>query len=66
MIYQKKVDGFDWILDTSDGGIAATLYAANSKGAGFDYARERFFMNILNQTITEGMTCIDLGANIVK
>ena len=64
MIYQKKVDGFSWILDIEDGGIAIVLYSANTEGKNFNFAREKFFMDLLDKTIREGMTCIDLGANI--
>jgi len=64
MIYQKKVDGFSWILDIEDGGIAIVLYSANTEGKNFNFAREKVFMDLLDKTIREGMTCIDLGANI--
>ena len=64
MTYLKRVDGFNWILDINDGGIAATLYNADSEGKNFNFAREKFFMNILDETVKRGMTCVDLGANI--
>lgn len=61
---EKTVDGFNWILDIQDGGIGSSLYKASSTGANYDFAREKVFMNILDETVKEGMTCIDLGANI--
>ena len=64
MICRKTVDGFSWILDVTDGGIGRTLYSSSTKGKSFSFARECGFMQIMNQTIKEGMTCIDLGANI--
>ena len=64
MIHKKKVDGFNWILDTSDGGIGSTLYRSNTLGKNFSYSRECAFMEILNSTIKQGMVCVDLGANI--
>jgi FkbM family methyltransferase len=64
MIYRKEVDGFNWILNVSDGGIGATLYNAKSPGKDYNFARESVFMQLLDTTIKEGMTCIDLGANI--
>ena len=64
MVVKKKVDGFSWYLDVSDGGIGRTLYHSNTTGEGFSFSRECAFMHILNETIKPGMTCIDLGANI--
>ena len=64
MVVKKKVDGFNWYLDVSDGGIGRTLYHSNTTGEGFSFSRECAFMHILNETIKPGMTCIDLGANI--
>ena len=64
MTHKKTVDGFNWILDISDGGISSTLYRSNTLGKNFSYSRECAFMEILNSTIKEGMVCIDLGANI--
>ena len=63
-LYKKKVDGFKWILDIGDGGIGRTLYGSNTDGTGFSFCRERAFMHIMNNTIKDGMVCIDLGANI--
>tara|TARA_Y100001973_G_C5201996_1_gene338561 strand:- start:3273 stop:4145 length:873 start_codon:yes stop_codon:yes gene_type:complete len=64
MIYRKEVDGFNWVLNTSDGGIGSTLYNANTPGKDYKFARENMFMQLLDTTVREGMTCIDLGANI--
>jgi len=64
VLHEKQVDGFDWVLDISDGGIGRTLYHSNTNGSGFSFSRECAFMAILNETIKPGMTCIDLGANI--
>jgi len=64
MIYRKEVDGFDWVLNISDGGIGSTLYNANTPGKDYKFARESMFMQLLDTVIGEGMTCIDLGANI--
>ena len=64
MIYRKEVDGFNWILNISDGGIGRTLYARNTTGKNYHFARESIFMNIMDTTVKPGMTCIDLGANI--
>ena len=61
---QKEVDGFKWELDITDNGIGRVLFAANSSGKDYDFAREKIFMNILDTTVKSGMTCIDLGANI--
>ena len=44
------------MLNLADGGISHALY---SNGI-----REAAFMAIMNESVTEGMTCIDLGANI--
>ena len=52
------------MLDIQDGGIGSSLYRASSAGVNYDFAREKLFMNILDETIREGMTCVDLGANI--
>ena len=64
MIYRKQVDGFNWTLNIADGGIGSTLYNANTPGKDYSFARECVFMQLLDTTIKEGMTCIDLGANI--
>lgn len=64
MLYQKKVDGFKWILDPNDGGIGRTLLLSQTKGFDYEYSRERGFMNLINETIKPGMVCIDLGSNI--
>jgi len=55
-IEQKKVDKFIMNLDLSDNGISNVLYHHG--------ARERAFMSILRDTISEGDVCVDLGANI--
>jgi len=60
----KNVDGFNWILDIDDGGIGSTLYRSHTSGQNYSYSRECIFMEILNQTVREGMVCVDLGANI--
>jgi len=64
MIVKKCVDGFNWVLDISDNGIGSTLYGSITSGRDFSYSRECAFMEVMNQTVKEGMTCIDLGANI--
>lgn len=64
MIYRKEVDGFSWVLNITDGGIGSVLYSANTPGKDFNFARESMFMQLLDNTIKPGMTCIDLGANI--
>ncbi len=64
MTYKKTVDGFNWILDVNDNGIGRVLYNSNTIGQNYSYSRERVFMEIINQSIREGMVCIDLGANI--
>ena len=53
---KKKVGGFDMILNPYDGGISAALYVQGY--------REKAFMGILQNTVSEGMTCLDLGGNI--
>lgn len=58
------MDGFNWTLNIADGGIGSTLYNANTPGKDYSFARECVFMQLLDTTIKEGMTCIDLGANI--
>tara|TARA_R100001129_G_scaffold139130_1_gene100423 strand:+ start:524 stop:1411 length:888 start_codon:yes stop_codon:yes gene_type:complete len=63
-MYRKQVDGFKWILNISDSGIGRTLYTSNTPGKNFSYARESAFMQVMNDTIQQGMVCIDLGANI--
>lgn len=63
-LVKKTVDGFDWVLDVSDGGIGRALYSANTTGEGTSFAREKLFMSTLVDTIKPGMTCVDLGANI--
>ena len=64
MIYRKKVDGFNWILNIADGGIGRRLNSQATPGKNCQFAREALFMNLLDTTIKPGMTCIDLGANI--
>jgi len=53
---QKRIDGFNMHLNPYDGGISAALYSMGG--------REKAFMGILQNTVTEGMTCLDLGGNI--
>ena len=55
-IVKKEINRMMMHLNLSDGGISAPLY---SNGI-----REAAFMAIMDDTVTEGMTCIDLGANI--
>ena len=55
-LVKKEINGMMMHLNLSDGGISAPLY---SNGI-----REAAFMAIMDDTVTEGMTCIDLGANI--
>jgi FkbM family methyltransferase len=52
----KKVDKHEMYLDLTDGGISSVLY-----NTGY---REKVFMTILRSEVKEGMTVIDLGANI--
>jgi len=52
----KEVDGFQMHLDIDDGGISNGLFHSGE--------REKAFVSILKETITDGMVCIDLGANI--
>jgi FkbM family methyltransferase len=52
----KNIDGFNMHLNPYDGGISGALY---SQGY-----REKAFMGILQNVVSEGMTCLDLGGNI--
>jgi len=63
-LVKKRVDGFDWILDVADGGIGPVLVRSKTTGIGADFAREKLFMLTLDSVVKEGMTCIDIGANI--
>ena len=57
MNYQlKEVEGYEMYLDITDRGISSVLY--------YNGRREQVFMSILRDEVTEGMTVIDLGANI--
>lgn len=62
--YKKNVDGFEMILTPDDGGIGRVLLASNTPGENYQYARECGFMQLMNETIKPGMTCIDLGSNV--
>ena len=53
---RKEFDNFVMDLDPKDKGISGVLYR-NGK-------REQAFMKVMNESIKEGDTCIDLGANI--
>tara|TARA_B100000214_G_scaffold232875_1_gene170004 strand:- start:180 stop:1076 length:897 start_codon:yes stop_codon:yes gene_type:complete len=53
---KKKIDGFNMNLNPYDGGISAALYVQGG--------REKAFMGILENTVSEGMTAFDLGGNI--
>jgi len=55
-IVTKKFGNLTMYLDLNDGGISRALYTNGD--------REKIFMGILRNTVKEGMTCIDLGANI--
>ena len=55
-IVTKQINGMTMYLDLNDGGISGALW---NKGN-----RELAFMSIMHDTVTEGMTCIDLGSNI--
>tara|TARA_R110000824_G_scaffold12307_8_gene54068 strand:- start:12813 stop:13664 length:852 start_codon:yes stop_codon:yes gene_type:complete len=55
-LVQKYIDKFVMNLDLGDGGISTALYHNGS--------REQAFMSILKETVKEGDTCVDLGANI--
>jgi FkbM family methyltransferase len=56
MIVEREVDQFIMDLDISDNGISRVLYEVGE--------REKAFMGIINETVQEGMVCLDLGANI--
>jgi len=56
MLVQKQIDDFKMNLNISDGGISSVLY--------YEGGREKAFMSLLNETVQEGMTCLDLGGNI--
>ena len=56
MLVQKEVDGFKMNLSINDGGISRVLYHQGG--------RERAFMSLLNDTVKDGMVCLDLGGNI--
>jgi FkbM family methyltransferase len=56
MLVQKQIDDFKMNLNISDGGISSVLY--------YEGGREKAFMSLLNETVKEGMTCLDLGGNI--
>lgn len=49
--------GLPMWLDPADGGIGPALYH-------YDTGRELAFMSILDETVREGMVCIDIGANV--
>ncbi|MDB4337432.1 FkbM family methyltransferase [bacterium] len=53
---KKNIDGFNMNLNPYDGGISAALWQHG--------IREKAFMGLLQNTVTEGMTCLDLGGNI--
>lgn len=55
-IIKRKVGNFEMYLNPHDHGISGVLA---KKGE-----REKAFMSVMRRTIKEGMTCIDLGANI--
>ena len=55
-IIKKDIDGFVMNLDLGHSGISVPL----SKNP----EREKAFMGLLKETVSEGMVCIDLGANI--
>jgi FkbM family methyltransferase len=55
-IVEKEINGMKMHLNLGDGGISLPLYN--------DGIREAAFMAIMDDTVKEGMTCIDLGANI--
>ncbi len=50
------VDDFKIVLNMKDRGISQALY--------YEGGREKAFMSLLRRTITEGMVCLDIGANI--
>ena len=56
MLVQKQIDDFKMNLNINDGGISSVLY--------YEGGREKAFMSLLNETVKEGMTCLDLGGNI--
>ncbi len=53
MLVQKQIDDFKMNLNINDGGISSVLY--------YQGGREKAFMSLLNETVKEGMTCLDLG-----
>ena len=56
MLVQKQIDGFTMNLNINDGGISRVLYQEGG--------REKAFMSLLNDTVKQGMVCLDLGGNI--
>jgi len=56
MIVQQYVGNFMMTLDLADNGISNVLYQVGE--------REKAFMGIMQETVKEGMVCLDLGANI--
>ena len=52
----KQIGDFNMVLDLASEGISQVLYHVG--------VRERAFMTILYNSISEGDTCIDLGSNI--
>jgi len=56
MLVKQYVGNFLMNLDLADNGISQTLYSVGG--------REKAFMGILEDTVKEGMVCLDLGANI--
>ena len=56
MLVKQYVGNFLMNLDLADNGISQVLYSVGE--------REKAFMDILQETVKEGMVCLDLGANI--
>ena len=56
MIVRKRINDFLMNLDIHDEGISKVLYDHGG--------REKAFMFLLNQTVNNGMICLDLGGNI--
>jgi FkbM family methyltransferase len=55
-LVERKIHNFNFLLDLDSDGISKPLY--------YQGFRERVFMSLLYEEISEGDVCIDLGSNI--
>jgi FkbM family methyltransferase len=55
-LVERKIHNFNFLLDLESDGISKPLY--------YQGFRERVFMSLLYQEISEGDVCVDLGSNI--